>query len=443
MGLSGSKDRSRHGTEDGLDDLPRPVGAAAPQPHTPVTPARPPPRQVTFRTPDAHTVSLALPSGTGAGESAGRLLLKVDGQTRRTVGRVRFNPAVPCLHFPEHGNDVQLPRVKTGSSLLAELAALCDHACVVHEGFSDYSMHGQDRWGSLRSSGGMPRSPRSPCSPATSCSVRSSGAAFATQRTHFVLVGGARLSESANPGCWAVPDAVVGTDEAVRLHREAQQVLRLWGADITDARWSHSGQARGAQWSPRVTRATGGNFSDVPTQAPCAWGHGADFDEQQLPPSIRKLVARLSDTPPLRPPGKLRDVTITYHESCCIGFEPSPAAAQSGGDRVCIVGLLSDTVLTLVPPDVEVQPGMETFGTQSWSPRDIDCRLAAGRCVILDGPACRSWRLGTRFGARRTGSSGKQVLCDWFGVAERLVARGDKHLTISFAFDAPEPPAAG
>ena len=115
------------------------------------------------------------------------------------------------------------------------------------------------------------------------------------------------------------------------------------------------------------------------------------------------------------------------------------------GPNVCIVGLLSDTVLTLSevgPPD-STTCDQEAVSMNSWDPADVDVLAKIGCLVHLSGRARTELHHGIRLGVSRRQLSEAgvtvdgDVLYDWWGALSYPVRRNRERISIVFAFGEP------
>ncbi|KAF5835226.1 hypothetical protein DUNSADRAFT_7715 [Dunaliella salina] len=111
-------------------------------------------------------------------------------------------------------------------------------------------------------------------------------------------------------------------------------------------KWQQSLLAPSKQLPPvNMLRITGRPESEMQRVAP--WGYGDGFDESKIPPKLAALVSRVRALPGLRL-GPLRDITINYRHSGFLRLDPHIDPALDG-ENVFIIGVDSDTVLTLCP----------------------------------------------------------------------------------------------
>ena len=141
-----------------------------------------------------------------------------------------------------------------------------------------------------------------------------------------------------------------------------------------------------------------------------------------LPAVLRKLAERARASPLAL--GPLRDVTINRRRDGYFRLDPhlDPAA---DGPNVCIVGLLSDTVLTLSkvgPPD-STTCDQEAVSMHSWDPADVDVLATIGTLVHLSGKARTELHHGIRLGVSRRQLSEAGVDVD--GDEQDLVRQND------------------
>lgn len=92
-------------------------------------------------------------------------------------------------------------------------------------------------------------------------------------------------------------------------------------------------------------RVTGRPESGAPV-AP--WGYGDDFDVSKVPEQLRFLMDQIGESP-LWAVGNPRDITINKRENGFFKLDPHTDPVADGGN-VFIVNLLSNSVITFVPP---------------------------------------------------------------------------------------------
>ena len=256
---------------------------------------------------------------------------------------------------------------------------------------------------------------------------------------------GANVAASANPGVRVIPDFIPAKemDEVAScardlLDRYGRSHLRPRDKAFFERQMSHLTKSeRPFMNAERVT----GRF-ERPDQPLAPWGYGDDFDAKALPDVLRKLAerARASDLAL----GLLRDVTINRRRDGYFRLDPhlDPAA---DGPNVCIVGLLSDTVLTLSPvgPPDSTTCDQEAVSMHSWDPADVDVLATIGTLVHLSGKARTELHHGIRLGVSRRQLSEAgitvdgDVLFDWWGALRYPIKRNRERISIVFAFGEP------
>ncbi len=256
---------------------------------------------------------------------------------------------------------------------------------------------------------------------------------------------GAPVAGSANP-CLRVIPGFVAADELDEVASCARECLDRYGRQMLRPRDKayFEGQMAHLTKSERpfvnAERVTG-RF-ERPDQPLAPWGHGDDFDADALPAVLRKLAERARASPLAL--GPLRDVTINRRRDGYFRLDPhlDPAA---DGPNVCIVGLLSDTVLTLSPvgPPDSTTCDQEAVSMHSWDPADVDVLATIGTLVHLSGKARTELHHGIRLGVSRRQLSEAgvdvdgDVLFDWWGALASPVRRNRERISIVFAFGEP------
>ena len=256
---------------------------------------------------------------------------------------------------------------------------------------------------------------------------------------------GAPVAASANPGLRVIP-GFVAASEVEEVASCARELLERYGRShlrprdkaFFESQMSHLTKSeRPFMNAERVT----GRF-ERPDQPLAPWGHGDEFDVGALPDVLRKLAERARASPLAL--GPLRDVTINRRRDGYFRLDPhlDPAA---DGPNVCIVGLLSDTVLTLskVGPPGSTTCDQEAVSMNSWDPADVDVLATMGTLIHLSGKARTELHHGIRLGVSRRQLSEAgvdvdgDVLYDWWGALSYPVRRNRERISIVFAFGEP------
>ena len=256
---------------------------------------------------------------------------------------------------------------------------------------------------------------------------------------------GAPVAAAANPGLRVIPGFVAAEemDEVASCARElldryGRSHLRPRDKAFFEGQMSHLTKSeRPFMNAERVT----GRF-ERPDQPLAPWGHGDDFDADALPAVLRKLAARARASDLAL--GPLRDVTINRRRDGYFRLDPHLDPAKDG-PNVCIVGLLSDTVLTLSPvgPPASTTCDQEAVSMHSWDPADVDVLATIGTLVHLSGKARTELHHGIRLGVSRRQLSETgvdvdgDVLFDWWGSVLYPVRRNRERISIVFAFGEP------
>ena len=187
----------------------------------------------------------------------------------------------------------------------------------------------------------------------------SAGTSWATsavgddKRVRALLARGAHVDAARNPGLRVFPDFVAAS--------EAREVVTCARALLEEFGRSHALNPRHLRFYRKQMAHLGAaappvNMLRVTGRYECAdqpiapWGYGDDFDAARLPEPLRRLADRAAAGLAV---GALRDVTINGRHSSFFRLD-AHVDPPKDGPNVCIVGLLSDTVLTLSslgPPD--------------------------------------------------------------------------------------------
>ena len=272
-----------------------------------------------------------------------------------------------------------------------------------------------------------------------------------TDRCHLRCVKtGAQVDAAANPGVRVFP-RFVADEETEAVVACARDLLERFGRShalnprhlrVYNRQMAHLGDER-----PPINmlRVTGRYEMDDQPIAP--WGHGDDLDIDLVPAPLRRLVDRAQATPGLAL-GKLRDVTINYRHSSFFRLD-AHVDPPKDGPNVCIIGLLSDTVLTIskVGPPASTSMDQRRVALESWDPDDVDALVRCNTMVHLHGPARDTLNHGIRLGllARELADRGAAlrdeppgVLFDFFGTTDDPIRRRPERISVVFAFADPE-----
>ncbi|KAJ1406324.1 hypothetical protein B484DRAFT_456855 [Ochromonadaceae sp. CCMP2298] len=244
------------------------------------------------------------------------------------------------------------------------------------------------------------------------------------------------------------------------------------------------GGGGGGEHTIEAHRVTGRPEYDY--QKPAPWGYGDTFSRTVLEsfPGLNQMAQTL-EAIVLAESGantQLRDITINYRQRSMYMLDPHLDPSEDGG-HVFILGMLSDTVLTLtpdleqlrveraqsapnwkqkgkkhrgqetppsplpsfpgVPHPLKVRTAPPAISLSSWSDADIDVLLKRRYITHLSGPARYAWKHAIRTGldVDRAGlplphdiPGTGPVICDWWGSLEHLVPRGGDRVSIIFAF---------
>jgi hypothetical protein len=263
---------------------------------------------------------------------------------------------------------------------------------------------------------------------------------------------GGMVPPDQNPGVRLTPDLVTPEEER-ELVAVARDLVAARGVNMVPAEYLLAYQRQMAHLPHpppvNVTRVTGryeGQGAGAAT-----WGYGDSFKVEALPTALQRVAARIQSHPDFRL-GPLRDVTINRRQHGYFRLDPH-VDPLGDGENVFVLGLASDTVLTLSPVGVPLERDPRAIETRSWSSSDIDCLLQRRSLLHLCGPARNLWTHGTRQGVppeapgvmtearprSQSGAAAAPLLSDWFGTPDTLVPREPERLSIVFAFRHPSP----
>jgi len=139
--------------------------------------------------------------------------------------------------------------------------------------------------------------------------------------------------------------------------------------------------------------------------------------------------------------GPVRDITVNYRSHSFFRLDPHVDPAEDG-NNVFILGLLSDVVLSFVPPDNVLSPGFlrrteaATIAENSWTDKDIDVLLQQRSLVHFCGDARWRWGHAIR-GGLEVDENGKRTVVDWWGRQDFFIRRSPTRISVVVAFQDP------
>lgn len=294
------------------------------------------------------------------------------------------------------------------------------------------------------------RSLRSPAHAATSPARRLSSlqrpcSALDEEACRRVLTG-APISAAENPGI-RLESKFVSPEAASALVAELRSLEAEWGFStaghglevvsldgstrLKDKDGGEELSRAGEFQSRRVTGRPEGQKREAP------WGYGEDFRLAEVPPETRDLVERirrLNDTGYAL--GPVRDVTVNYRSNGFFRLDPHVDPAGDG-PTVFILGLLSDTVLTFVPPDARRRQDPVDVARRSWTDEDIDVIMQQRSLVSFSSDARAHWGHAIRGGMEVTEQSGQKSVVDFWGSPGFLLRRASDRISVVVAFGEP------
>jgi hypothetical protein len=274
--------------------------------------------------------------------------------------------------------------------------------------------------------------------------------------------GGGRCSASRNPGIRVTLDAVTSPEEESALVAELRELQASHGFASSAPQSARAGGTPAGAIAPvRVT----GRPEHHPSQRLAPWGYGDSFDLSAAPPLLAALVRRVASgaTGGLAL-GPARDITVNYRSDGHFKLD-AHIDPPADGENVCVIGLLSDTVLTFVPPEALPRAGgtpgaggtpasaprrsAEEVARRSWSDGDLDALLKRRAMVHFCGDARWRWGHAIRAGVLvpsqphaaggvaggpPAGEGDAGVICDWWGSMGVLLKRAPQRVSIVLAF---------
>jgi hypothetical protein len=216
-------------------------------------------------------------------------------------------------------------------------------------------------------------------------------------------------------------------------------------------------------------RVTGRPEQSYQIKAP--WSYGNEFNEKAIDsyPEILKIATKVkqimindeSNNEKKLP--ELRDITINYRKGAMFMLDPHIDPLDDGG-HVFILGLKSDTVMTLTPdiellkkrpvifknyiePPIKIRTEMNAISALSWTDIDLDILIPKRGLLHLKNDARFSFKHAIRAGVevdtsalpdnedyktlKKTQST---VICDWFGNINNLIPREQERVSVILAF---------
>lgn len=242
-------------------------------------------------------------------------------------------------------------------------------------------------------------------------------------------VGGGGAGSFVNPGVRVALD-VVSKEEEAPLVDELRALSASHGF-VSSVPVVAQAVGRGLRPEPlgsiapvRVT----GRPEGQPAVAP--WGYGDSFSLASAPPLLAAVATRIAARDDYAV-GPLRDITVNYRRGGLFQLDPH-LDPLSDGENVLILGLLSDVVLTLVPPGLPRRTAPADVAARSWTTSDLDVLLKRRAALLLSGDARATWHH-----AIRSGVVAGDVVCDWWGSPGVLLRRGDERISIVLAWGDP------
>lgn len=253
---------------------------------------------------------------------------------------------------------------------------------------------------------------------------------------------GKRIRTDANPGI-RLESKFVSEESAAELEREVRELEPEWGF-TTEGHGLEVVTVDGAKQVSEGSKEEMKQFGEFKSrritgrperqEKPAPWGYGDDFDEGALPAAMTKLVASIRGLNASGYAlGRVCDVTINYRDNHFFRLDPH-VDPQGDGPTVFILGLLSDAVLTFVPPGVKPRKDPVEIGLRSWTDQDIDVLLQKRSLCSFSGPARDSWGHAIRGGMEVTEADGRRSVVDFWGRSDYLLRRNPERISIVVAF---------
>jgi len=254
-------------------------------------------------------------------------------------------------------------------------------------------------------------------------------------------VGGTRLTieELEDMGVRVQKNMISEMQEQL-LQMEVAELIDQFGFSFAgDNTVLHSVDAQGKILDSKnhvnATRVTGRPEGVAPV-AP--WGYGSNFDIEKVPSSLRFLVDYIADSPHFAV-GKPRDITLNRRENSFFKLDPHTDPVADG-ENIFIISLLSNSVMTIVPPGDFTRKRPGEISLKSWTDQDIDILLRRRSMLLLSGRSRMPWKHAMRTGVQvEFETEGKKDLavCDWWGKTQNLVRRSPQRVSIIIAFGKP------
>uniref|UniRef100_A0A7S0E4S5 Uncharacterized protein n=1 Tax=Hanusia phi TaxID=3032 RepID=A0A7S0E4S5_9CRYP len=171
---------------------------------------------------------------------------------------------------------------------------------------------------------------------------------------------------------------------------------------------------------------------EFPEQSAAPWGYGDDFQVDKVPPALRAILKSIQDSQSFCV-GKPRDLTINRRTNGFFKLDPHLDPVLDG-ENVFILNLLSNAVITFVPPGEFQRKDPVQIALRSWTDQDVDVLMKHRTLVLFSGKSRNSWRHAIRTGLQVEIQGGQEVLCDWWGTPKNLVRRSNDRISLVFAF---------
>lgn len=241
-----------------------------------------------------------------------------------------------------------------------------------------------------------------------------------------------------NPGLRVEPN-FVSDEEAALLEAECRALLEKHGYSfaveaVEVQRADADGVVEGTSQTSQSRRVTGRlEERDGQLGGGAPWGYGADFNLQEVPPTLRLLIERVQSS--RFKVGPVRDLTINHRTNSFFKVDPH-VDPLTDGPHVTILGLLSGAVLTFSPCEAQPRSGV-LVEQRSWSDSDIDVLVRKRSLVLFTGDARYKWLHGVRAGFELDHPAlGGTRVCDFWGNMANILPRQQERISVVMSFGA-------
>lgn len=278
--------------------------------------------------------------------------------------------------------------------------------------------------------------------------------------------GKSYLKEKHNPGVTIVKD-FLNKDDETSLLKETIILFEKYSFQSCESihlETKDNNNSKNSKTIVNAHRVTG--RPEVSQQKHAPWLYGNSFNKNALDeyPEMLNLVRKVELIVSKEDDNKipeLRDITINYRTKSMFVLDPHIDPLDDGG-HVFILGLKSDTVMTLTPDidllmkkpkifknhieaPMKMRTEMNAITALSWTDMDIDILIPKRGLLHLKNDARFSFKHAIRAGVevdtsalsddyKHLKNTKSTVICDWFGNINNLVPREQERISVILAF---------